>query len=75
VLTGSNTVREQVSAKILRLNWRQPVKMSCVAGNKEAAYKWFSIEYHTQFYTSEERHLFTEYVVYLVPSIKHFSNN
>ena len=33
------------------------------------------VQYHTQFYTSEERHLFTEYVANLVLSTKCFSNN
>jgi hypothetical protein len=76
VLTSSNTVRKQVSAKITETGLKAACQNVCAAKNKEAvAHKRASIEYHFQCYSSEEHHLFTEYVVNLVLNIKYFSNN
>lgn len=58
---GSNTVRKQVKCKNTEIKLWATCQTVCVAENKEAvAHKWFSIEYHSQCYSSEERDLFTE---------------
>lgn len=62
--SSSNTVRKQVKCKNTEIKLCATCQNVCVAENKEAvAHKWFSIEYHSQCYSSEERDLFIEYVV------------
>jgi len=47
VLTSSNTVREQVTCKNTEIKRKAACQNVCVAENKEAAHRWFSIEYIT----------------------------